>query len=73
MGNLRGSPAKLEDDDEGPIVQQRSPLRCGFPTAQAWAEDEWEGEQDTDSAYDGRKATQKGEERWGGARRGEEG
>lgn len=57
VGNLRGSPAKLEDDDEGSIVQQGSPFRRGFPAAQARAEDEREGEQDTDSACEGTSAT----------------
>lgn len=61
VGNLCGSPAKLEDDDEGPIVQQGGPLRRGLPAAQTRAEDEWEGEQDTDGACGGRGAAQRGE------------
>lgn len=44
VGNLRGSPAKLEDDNEGSVVDEGGPLRCGWPTAQAGAEDEREGE-----------------------------
>lgn len=61
VGNLRGSPAKLEDDDEGCIVQQGSPLGCGSRAAQARAEDEREREQDTHSACEGRRATRRPE------------
>lgn len=50
VGNLCSSPAKLEDDNEGPVVEQGSPLRCGCPTAQAGTEDEGEGEQDAGGA-----------------------
>lgn len=60
MGNLCGSPAKLEDDDERSIIEQGSPLRGGLPAAEAQAEDEGEGQQDADSACDGRGET------WGG-------
>lgn len=60
MGNLRGSPAKLENDDERCVIEQGSPLRGGLPAAEAWAEDEREGQQDADGACDGRGAT------WGG-------
>lgn len=59
MGNLRGSPAKLENDDEGCIIEQGSPLGGGLPAAEARAEDEREGQQDADGAC-GRGAT------WGG-------
>lgn len=50
VGNLCSSPAKLEDDNEGPIVEEGGPLRRGRPTAQAGTEDEGEGEQDADGA-----------------------
>lgn len=50
VGNLCSGPAKLEDDNEGPVVEEGSPLRCGCPTAQAGAEDEREGEQNADGA-----------------------
>lgn len=59
MGNLRGSPAKLENDDEGCVIEQGSPLGGGLPAAEARAEDEREGQQDADGAC-GRGAT------WGG-------
>ena len=50
VGNLCSGPAKLEDDDEGPIVEEGGPLGRGCPTAQAGTEDEGEGEQDTGGA-----------------------
>lgn len=50
VGDLRGRPAELEDDDEGPIVEEGGPLGRGCPAAQAGAEDEGEGQQDTDGA-----------------------
>lgn len=50
VGNLRSGPAKLEDDNEGPVVEEGGPLRRGRPTAQAGAEDEGEGEQDAGGA-----------------------
>lgn len=48
--NLRSGPAKLEDHNERPIVEEGSPLRRGGPTTQAGAEDEGEGQQDADGA-----------------------
>lgn len=61
VGDLRGSPTKLEDDDEGPVVHQGGPLGRGLPAAQTRAEDEREGQQDTDSACGGRGAARRGE------------
>lgn len=51
VGDLRGGPAELEGDNEGPVVEEGGPLWGGRPTAQARAEDEGEGQQDTDGAW----------------------
>ena len=58
VGDLCSSPAELEDHNEGPVVEEGGPLRCGGPAAQAGAEDEGEGQQDTDGAC--------GQAEWGG-------
>lgn len=50
VGNLCSSPAKLEDDNEGPVVEEGNPLGRGLPAAQAGTEDEGEGEQDAEGA-----------------------
>lgn len=50
VGDLRGGPAELEDHDERPVVEEGGPLRGTRPAAQARAEDEGEGQQDTDGA-----------------------
>ena len=50
VGNLCSSPAELEDHNEGPVVEECGPLRCGGPAAQAGTEDEGEGQRDTDGA-----------------------
>ena len=50
VGDLCSSPAELEDHNEGPVVEEGGPLRRGGLAAQAGAEDEGEGQQDTDGA-----------------------
>uniref|UniRef100_A0A2D4IRH5 Uncharacterized protein n=1 Tax=Micrurus lemniscatus lemniscatus TaxID=129467 RepID=A0A2D4IRH5_MICLE len=46
--DLGGCPAKLEDDNKWDEVDEGSPLRCILRAADAWAEDEGEGDQNTD-------------------------
>lgn len=50
VGDLRGGPAKLEDDDEWGKVDQAGPLRSVRVTAQALVEDEGKGHHHTQRA-----------------------
>lgn len=51
VGDLGGRPAKLEEDYEGDVVDERGPLGRGLRAAQAGVEYEGEGQQDADSPW----------------------
>jgi len=52
VGDLRGCPAELEDDDEGEVVDEGCPLRRVLIAAQAGVEDEGEGQEDAGGAWE---------------------
>lgn len=51
VGHLCGRPAKLEDDDEGEVVDEGCPLRSALPAGQAGAKDKGKGHEDTGGAW----------------------
>ena len=55
VGDLRGCPAELEDDDEGEVVDEGCPLWSALLAAQAGVEDEGEGDEDAGGTWEERR------------------
>lgn len=55
VGDLRGRPAELKDDDEGEVVDEGRPLWSALLAAQAGVEDEGEGDEDTSGTWEERR------------------